>query len=109
MRIKDLFIKHFGDIILADSSHPDMDTFLTELVELCVKEGRKIKVTSVFEDFVVCPMCDSVFRLTGEEIHFAGIPGYDDELHPVCPACIKKYHFIFNPSVSTHPFQAFRK
>ena len=42
--VMQLFTKHFGDAFVVNTNHPNIESFLSELNETCLRENKKIVI-----------------------------------------------------------------
>jgi len=42
--VMQLFTKHFGAAFVVNTNHPNIEAFLSDLNEVCLREGKKIVI-----------------------------------------------------------------
>jgi len=42
--VMQLFAQHFGDAFVVNTNHPNIEAFLSDLNDICLREGKKIAI-----------------------------------------------------------------
>ena len=59
MNSHQLFVKHFGDVGVVNTNHPNMEAFFSDLKEVCADEDKRLKFIPEDENLVCSPLENS--------------------------------------------------